>query len=415
MKVFWSWQSDVPGRISRHFVRDALTEAIGTLKQAPDIEEPTREALHLDHDRQGIPGSPDLAPTIFAKIDQSAVFVADVTLTGHCVGENDKKFINSNVAIEYGYALQALSDRKILMIQNTHYGERDELPFDLQHKAGPIQYSLGPHADNVTLKAEQKKLKDLLVNFLKPYALQQSQSVEFVRPFPEITSITTRASFWEPDEPLATFAHSAPFGRADERIEYRFACERPFYLRVIPSIEKAERLSLVLLEEVAKRADVLTRQPYALEAARNRYGAIGYEVHGNSSNPRAITQLFRNGEIWGVTRDIVHDFVGEDVIPMVAVSNIYNRVLNSYVTILREITKFDPPYTVEMGANGIGNLKLLDNRSGNPWGDHHGPIYDDTALVRCQLEQTTPQAERAVVEKFCRELYDLAGVTPPQT
>jgi len=26
--------------------------------------------------------------------------------------------------------------------QNTHYGEREDLPFDLRHKAGPIQFNL---------------------------------------------------------------------------------------------------------------------------------------------------------------------------------------------------------------------------------------------------------------------------------
>jgi hypothetical protein len=65
MKVFWSWQSDTPGRIGRHFVRDALSAAIEQLKQTPEIEEPTareaRSAMHLDQDRKGIPGSPDLA------------------------------------------------------------------------------------------------------------------------------------------------------------------------------------------------------------------------------------------------------------------------------------------------------------------------------------------------------------------
>jgi hypothetical protein len=84
MKIFWSWQSDTPGKVGRHFVRDALRLAIDALKQAPDVEEPTaaetRESIHLDHDRQGVTGSPDLARTIFEKIDAAAVFVADVTL-----------------------------------------------------------------------------------------------------------------------------------------------------------------------------------------------------------------------------------------------------------------------------------------------------------------------------------------------
>lgn len=65
MKIFWSWQSDTPGKIGRHFVRDALAEAIEVLRQPNEIEEPSereaRETIELDHDRKGVPGSPDLA------------------------------------------------------------------------------------------------------------------------------------------------------------------------------------------------------------------------------------------------------------------------------------------------------------------------------------------------------------------
>ncbi len=52
MKVFWAWQADLPGKISRHFIREALEEAIEQLKQPRDIEEPDAESrrgdLHLE-------------------------------------------------------------------------------------------------------------------------------------------------------------------------------------------------------------------------------------------------------------------------------------------------------------------------------------------------------------------------------
>ena len=149
MKIFWSWQFDTPGKTGRHFVWDVLADAIAVLKEPSDVEEPSereaREALHLEDDRKGVEGSPDLAPTIFKKIDRAAVFIADVTLVGERSISADspteappKKLINSNVAIECGYALRAFTDARVLMIQNVHYGDREELPFDLKHKAGPI-------------------------------------------------------------------------------------------------------------------------------------------------------------------------------------------------------------------------------------------------------------------------------------
>jgi hypothetical protein len=39
MKLFWYWQSNVPGNIGRHFVQDALAAASGTLNQLAVVEE----------------------------------------------------------------------------------------------------------------------------------------------------------------------------------------------------------------------------------------------------------------------------------------------------------------------------------------------------------------------------------------
>jgi hypothetical protein len=40
VKIFWSWQSDTPGKTGRHFIRDALAAAIADLKESDDVEEP---------------------------------------------------------------------------------------------------------------------------------------------------------------------------------------------------------------------------------------------------------------------------------------------------------------------------------------------------------------------------------------
>src|SRR5258708_18137298 len=131
MKIFWAWQSDLRGKVSRFFVRDALLAAIEKLKEAPDIEEPSEEArrndMHLDSDRQGLSGSPDLARAIIEKIDASAVFVGDVTPVGKGLPtrsddgtmRDGKPLMNPNVAIELGYAVARLTDARILMVLNT--------------------------------------------------------------------------------------------------------------------------------------------------------------------------------------------------------------------------------------------------------------------------------------------------------
>jgi hypothetical protein len=138
MKIFWSWQSDTPGKTGRHLVRDALLEAVEKLKIDVGIDEPAPRDLHVDFDRKGVPGSPDLARTIFDKIRSTSIMVADVTPIAtieNCGSSSSgKRVMNPNVAIELGYGLHSLSDSNVLMVLNTYYGGPEKLPFDLRHK-----------------------------------------------------------------------------------------------------------------------------------------------------------------------------------------------------------------------------------------------------------------------------------------
>jgi hypothetical protein len=83
MKIFWAWQYDLPGKIARHFIRNALETAIAQINQTEEIEEPDEAfqngKLSLDYGRKGLKGSPDLAIEILKKIDNAMVPVGDVT------------------------------------------------------------------------------------------------------------------------------------------------------------------------------------------------------------------------------------------------------------------------------------------------------------------------------------------------
>ena len=171
MKVFWSWQSDTPEKTGKYLIRDVLKDAVAALKRNVDVEPAEREvvgALHVDHDRKGIAGSTDLLPEILKKIAASGIFVADVTpiavldpqLKSAEEVQQRKLFINSNVAIELGYAYHKLTDSFVLLVMNSHYARIEDLPFDLRHKGGTLTYKLAPDADNAEIKKVQKQLAD---------------------------------------------------------------------------------------------------------------------------------------------------------------------------------------------------------------------------------------------------------------
>mgnify|MGYP001117162222 CR=1 FL=1 len=69
--IFYSWQSDLPGSETRNIIQDSIKDAVRLLRDTVDIE--------ADRDTKGEFGSPDIAQTIFSKIDDCDIFVADVS------------------------------------------------------------------------------------------------------------------------------------------------------------------------------------------------------------------------------------------------------------------------------------------------------------------------------------------------
>lgn len=411
MKVFWSWQSDTPGKIGRHFVRDALKDAIDTLKRAPDIEEPTsresREALHLDQDRSGVPGSPDLAQTILKKIEQSTVFVADVTAVGTSA-DGKKRLINPNVAIELGYALHALTDKALLMVMNESYGTRDDLPFDLRHKAGPIPFRLGPNADKKAMGAERHRLTGELIAALRPYLGSTTSQPRSAAPFAETPHKANVAVYFDVGEHLATVGEPG-----EDQVDFAYASTNGLYLRVIPTQRLVTPLRLSDLSGHIHRSPFLQPlQGSFTQSFRqtNNYGAIICEPD-RGPYLKASTQVFRNGEIWGFNAHLLTQRTehGTVLIPSMAVERTLARGLLSYIKFAREALSIQPPYTVEAGLTGIDGAYIA-----MPENETWGPIHKAELFDRVVLNDSSDEACDRFLLALFEQIYDLTGYARPQ-
>ncbi len=125
-KVFYSWQSDLPNSTNRGLIQTALETAVKSIRNDDSIEvEPV-----VDRDTSGIPGSPDIASTIFAKIEEAYVFLCDVSIINS--ETQARPTPNPNVLIELGYAIKTLGSARIIMVMNTAFGMPEQLPFDLR-------------------------------------------------------------------------------------------------------------------------------------------------------------------------------------------------------------------------------------------------------------------------------------------
>jgi hypothetical protein len=426
MKIFWSWQADTHGKTGRHFVRDALSKAIEELKQPDDVEEPlereARENVHLDQDRQGVPGSPDLAATIFKKIDDAAVFVSDMTLVAEirdADGNVKKRLINPNVALECGYALRALTDASVLMVQNTHYGSRDELPFDLRHKAGPLQYDLAPGATKKEIAAEHIKLRATFVAALRPYLLQGKGTATAPEPFQETEATTKCGIFWQPGDVLAV-AGATPYasatGRQDaEQIDYRFDEPRIFYLRLIPTKALPEKLRITTIADIVEKRLLhgLSKYSHSVVGCRNNFGAIAYQPQTSGNTLVALSQLFRNGEIWGVSSTLIATHNRALVIPMVMLVDVYERAIANFMKVASEHMGITPPYTIEFGAVGLKGVHTSIPQHMNPFANQiSDSIFENELVIRRVLNSNESAAIDRIVEDFSRQLFDLAGIDP---
>ena len=140
-KIFYSWQSDLPGNNTRGFIQECIDAAVRHFRNTVAIE--------ADRDTKGEYGSPDIVETIFSKIDECDLFIADTSIVNKYFATNDdgelsetiKLSPNPNVLLELGYAAKTLSWNNVICIMNTDYGEVGDLPFDLEHRR-PVQYSL---------------------------------------------------------------------------------------------------------------------------------------------------------------------------------------------------------------------------------------------------------------------------------
>lgn len=150
LTIFHSWQSDTDQKSNRYLVRDALELACKQLDYSLELDEATRN----------VPGSPSIVDSILRKITRSAVVVADLTLVGKY---SDKKHtVNPNVLIEYGYALHALGEERIIGYMNGEYGGPENLPFDLRFRAVRVQYNLPAKPELAETRVLKKQLASQL-------------------------------------------------------------------------------------------------------------------------------------------------------------------------------------------------------------------------------------------------------------
>jgi hypothetical protein len=94
----------------------------------------------------------------------------------------------------------------------------------------------------------------------------------------------------------------------------------------------------------------------------NDYGVAIFTPAGTPGNIDSLTQYFRNGEIWGINADVLlqGERAGEKWLISHGVEQNTAESLNLYIELFREVSKIEPPYTVEADIEAVAAV-IWDN------------------------------------------------------
>ena len=159
MKVFYSWQNDLPKNTNRKFISDMLANV------AKDIRTKDNININIDEATKDESGTPDIIETIIKKISNADVYVADISIVGSY--SDTKKTPNPNVLYELGYAVSRLGWDRIILIFNDEFGKLDDLPFDINKRRISLKYSLAESDDNNKIQSMCGSMSKCLKGYIK--------------------------------------------------------------------------------------------------------------------------------------------------------------------------------------------------------------------------------------------------------
>ncbi|MDR3472293.1 MAG: hypothetical protein P4M09_11470 [Devosia sp.] len=405
--IFYSWQSDTPKTTGRNFIERALERAIGQLADDLELDEAVRE-LVIDRDTKGVPGSPKIVDTIFAKIDAAEAFVGDMTFVGR--RPNDHPIPNPNVLIEYGWALKSLTHDRVVTVMNTAYGEPDPatLPFDMRHVRHPITFHLADGATTEEVQAVRTDLAKTLTVALRDILNIPKAPVAVPPLFQPRESGATPGRFRAAGEPLA---HSEdPLSRAAS--SQVFLKDGPVtWLRLMPTTDPRRTWAFAELKAAATDSNT-----FMLPFCMGSGGAgIGYLRDADGFGTRVMLAdseetiwasfLFNTGEIWGNEAFSMQATDGLIYVDRPGLA----EALHRYRSALTRLG-INGPYRWRAGFEGAKGRALAPERGQSTFIRRGTALID---VIQAEGSLADDQDPGEAIKPLIAALYDACGLPPP--
>jgi hypothetical protein len=267
----------------------------------------------------------------------------------------DKKLINANVAIELGYALGTIGDKALLMVMNEHYGTREDLPFDLKAKAGPILFRLAPEATKEEIATESRKLTAQLKEAVALCLRNKVEEIRQTTPFHAAEEKDGPARFRGRGEAIGIRSDGLQFGMGSE--DPVFLVDGPtMWLRIMPSFALNKRWAS---HELRKQALSGSFDLWPISEGSTIYGIRADDGFGvcapypqGSTQATSVVFAFESGEVWSMDTDQLQF---QSKIPFV--EEIFVSRLESYARFLANLG-IKPPYRWVCGMTGVKGYRL---------------------------------------------------------
>lgn len=349
-KVFFSWQDDTNKKVGRNFLMRTIEKACQQLSRETEISGAER-SFAIDSDTAGVSGQPPIVETIFRKIDESSVYVADLTFVASRI--DGRPSPNPNVLIEYGWALKSRTHRLIIAIMNTAYGKPDEnnMPFNMKHFRWPITYELPENCSKEELSTVRKELSKKVARAIE---LVLEDSIDEKTKTDEING-RDNPRFCEPEKSIG---FDSDWDMDTSEIFLRTGDE--MWFRVIPKECKKQELSPYKIKQMY----VTGLQPlYSGRGGWNHMisesgAGIYVAIDGREKKKRdaaGCVVFFETGEIWAIDLDYLDT---SNRLHQPSIERYFSDALSRYSSLLSDACGADS-FSWIAGLRGIKGKGLM--------------------------------------------------------
>nr|WP_294553015.1 hypothetical protein [uncultured Rhodopila sp.] len=350
LKIFFSWQADVPRKSGRDFIESALQTAVREVSGEIDIQEADRSPFAIDSDTRGVGGTPPIVDTIFKKIDAAAIVLVDLTLTGTRF-DGKRRAPNPNVLIEYGWALKSVGHTRIVTIMNSAFSDsEDVLPFDLAHLRRPFEFKLSLDADEPTRTRVRKELAGFL-----------SKAIRVIRDSGDLNDLLPKLPATVPflanapqDGPARYRPRGKRLGITDSIVtggrDVLMQDGPAMWLRLMPAFDPGMRWTALDLRGaiLAHLSPLGSFELNGYSPFRADDGFGTYSSLGKDEPAKASAILFDTGEVWTINTICLQ---GHQFIPLR--TDYLSVALNDYLVLFRDTLGFDGELNWMVGFDGV--------------------------------------------------------------